>query len=124
MKTFNTLAEFKRLLQPGDKLHTVNHTNVIGRDSNNKVVYGDYVYPVRECSIKQSNSFAFKTEKEGKIVDSWCDFPKASMCKVEDNKLIILQRDARNFSGGAMDESNQEYKNLPLIPVLTYWFAD
>jgi hypothetical protein len=123
MKTFNSLAEFKRVLQPGDNVHCINHTNIIGRDEQNKVIYGDYVYPVRECSKKQTNMFAFATQTAEGIRDSWCEFPAASMCKIENNKLIIYRKDLRNVTGG-MDNRNPEYKNAPLIPVLTYWFAE
>lgn len=132
-KTFKTLAEFKRVLQPGDKMHTINHMKTIGRDEHtNKVIYGDYVYPVREVSIKKTNMFALKTENNdlktgipnGTYCDSWLEFPAASMCKIEDNKLIILKRDTRQFTGGMMDISNPEYRALPLIPTLTYWFAE
>lgn len=110
-KEFKTLAEFKRVLQVGDKLNAINHANNVE-------------YPTREVSTKQTNSFALKTQKtDGSFVDSWCEFPPASMCKVESNKLVIYQKDTRNFSGG-MDDSNPAYKSLPLIPVITYWFAE
>jgi hypothetical protein len=122
-KTFATLAEFKRALQPGDKLHCINHTKVIGRDEQSKPVYGDFIYPIRECTKKQSNSFAFATETPEGIKNSWCDFPAASMCKIEGNKLIIYEKDLRNVTGG-MDNDNPDYKNAPLVPVITYWFAD
>lgn len=80
MKTFKSLAEFKRVLQINDKLNCTRH------------LYNPGVYPPREVSIKHTDSFALKTKKSnGQIVDSWCYYPKAKDCKVENNQLIILQ---------------------------------
>lgn len=79
-KEFKTLAEFKRILQVGDKLNCTRHT------------FNPCVYPPREVTIKHTDSFALKTEKgEGKIFDSWCYYPKAKDCKIENNQLIILE---------------------------------
>ena len=124
MKTFKTVSEFKKVLSVGDKLHAVNHTKVIGRDENQKVIYGDFDLGVREVSIKQSNSFALKTTRsDGKIVDSWCDYPKASQSKIDGNKIVIYEKDLRQFPGGVMRDGNPDYDNLPLIPILTYTFV-
>lgn len=130
MKTFNTLAEFKLILAVGDKLNCIMHNRLIGTNSEDAVIK-DYECPVRVVSIKQTNSFALKTENgdsktgetDGTLRDSYCEYPQASMCKIENNKLIIMRRDARGFKG-YQHKSNPDYQKLPLIPWLTYWFAE
>lgn len=108
-KTFKTLAEFKRVLAVGDRVNCIRHTYT-GRDENGKLIRSEVDTGIREVSIKQSNSFALKTtQTTGKVVDSWCEFPKASMAKVEDNVLTILFED--RVSGET-------------IPSLTYKFVD
>lgn len=121
MQQIKTVSDFKKALQIGVQVHSVFHMAFNGRDEAGKVIYKDEDKGVRPVSIKQTNSFALKTLRtDGKICDSWCDYPKASMCKIEDNKVIILERDSRQFKGGHASESNPEYAALPLIPVLTY----
>lgn len=130
-KEFKTLAEFKRLLKVGEKLNKIDHQHMIGRDAQNKPIYGDREYPTREISIVQTNSFALKTENtdlktgnlDGTYFDSWCQLPKASLCRTEYNRLIIMTRDTRGFNG-MQNENNPSYKNLPLILGFTYWFAE
>ncbi len=124
MKTFKSVSEFKKVLAIGDRLHAVNHTKLVGYDDNKKPIYGDFDMGIREVSIKQSNSFALKTVRsDGKVVDSWCSYPKASDCKIENNVLVIYEKDTRLFQGGAMSEGNPDYDNLPLMAVLTYTFV-
>lgn len=130
MKAFRTLAEFKRVLSVGDKLICIYHNRLIGKSLQDGVIQ-DYQCPPREVSKKQTNMFALKTENgdlktgipDGTFCDSWCEYPAASKCKVENNRLIIMGRDAKGFKG-LQDESNPEFRNLPLIPALTYWFAE
>jgi hypothetical protein len=123
-KTFKTVSEFKSVLAIGDKLHTIYHLDHIGRDEKGNVIYGDKDMGVREVSIKQTNSFALKTFKpNGSYSDSWCDFPRASMSVVKDNTITLMQYDTRGFSG-AMSPKNPEFVKLPLIPVLSYRFAE
>lgn len=125
-KTFTTIAEFKRILQLGDKLKCIYHMDFNGRDAEQQVIYKDKELGVREVSIKQTNSFALKTWREDKqeFVDSWCSYPTAKFARVDNGKLIIFERDGRKFKGGLADESNPEYAALPLVPVLTYEFVD
>ena len=112
--TFNSLAEFKRKLKVGVKLHAIRHTEFAGREENGRVIYKDQDLGVRPVSIVQTNSFAMKTVKsDGEEVDSWCGYPKASECIVTGNKLVILEEDMRG------PEPTKE-----LIPVLTYEFVD
>jgi len=89
---------------------------MIGRNENGngEAVYGDEDKGIREVSIKQTNSFALKTQKsDGKIVDSWCQYPKASQCKIlDENTIQILEEDYRVREGVK-----------PLIPILTYKFV-
>jgi hypothetical protein len=90
-----TVAEFKRLLSVGVKLHTIHHKTFMGRDEKNNPIYGDKDLGTREVSIVQSNSFALKTtHSDGKVVDSWCSYPKASECSFPDpNTITILDWD-------------------------------
>lgn len=82
MKTFKTLAEFKRVLQVGDTLKCT------------RFGFNPVTYPPREVAIKQTNSFALKTKQaSGEIVNSWLEFPKASKCKIENNELTIIDND-------------------------------
>lgn len=110
MQTINTVADFKRALQIGAKVHCIYHMKVSGRDENNNPVYESEDKGVREVSIKQTNSFALKTHRtDGKIVDSWCNYPKATECIIKDNTVTILEEDFRVREG-----------QKPMIPVLTY----
>jgi len=84
MKTFKTLAEFKRVLSLGDKLHAFHHGNSImpAKDLG-----------VREVVVKQSNAFALKTDKgDGSFGQSWLEYPKASLAKIDEGKLIVLHQ--------------------------------
>lgn len=68
----HSIAEFKRRMAPGTKVNT----QLYYFDANNQpYVYRDY--GVREVSIRQSNSFALATPKDGEMVDSYCEWPKA-----------------------------------------------
>ncbi len=70
-----TLAELKRKIVLGTKLHTFNHW--YNKDMG-----------IREIGHVQSNSFAFKTDHN---TLSWCEFPKAKELIFEDtNKFTIL----------------------------------
>lgn len=113
--TFNSLAEFKRNLKVGKKLHAINHVTFAGREEDGRVIYKDQDLGVRPISIVQSNSFACKTVKsDGTEVDSWCGYPKASECIVTGNKLVILEEDGRH----------PKREDQGQIPVLTYEFVD
>ena len=109
MKQIKTLADFKRAVEVGAKVHTIWHTAFAGRDENQQPIWKDEDRGIREVSIKQSNSFALKTENDGKVVDSWCSWPKATECRIVDNQVTILAEDFRVREG-----------QKPMIPVLTY----
>ena len=103
-----TLSDFKKRLKVGVKLGAINHTNFGGRDENGNVIYNDFDFGVRELSIVQSNSFAFKTIRtDGKIVDSWCSYPKASNVKINNENSITIF---------------EENREKVLTPILTYTF--
>lgn len=109
MKTINTLADFKRLLTVGTMVHCIFHMERAGRDEKGNMLYKDLDRGAREVSIKQTNSFALKTVKtDGTTVDSWCHYPKAAECKIENNRITIYEEDR---------EGKQ-------IPILTYWLTD
>lgn len=71
-----TLSDFKKRIQVGVKVHTVNFN------------YGDF--GIREITVKQSNGFAVATHRDGKIVNSWCHFPKASDLEIVDADTVII----------------------------------
>jgi hypothetical protein len=122
MKQFKTVTEFKKVLSVGDQLKCTYHMAFAGRDQENKVIYKDEERPVRKVSIKQTNSFALKTEKsDGKTADSWCSYPKASEAQVENNRITIYQRDLRQRPNGSITREDEQ--KLPLIPVLSYEFV-
>lgn len=108
-----TLADFKRRLKVGVRVDAIQHTCFAGRTEDGTVIYKDWELGVREVSIVQSNSFAFKTVRTtGEVVDSWCEFPKASECKIEGDTITIFEEDYRVREG-----------KKPMIPVLTYKFV-
>jgi hypothetical protein len=110
-KIMKTLADFKKRMQVGMKLHGVNHNMFIGRDENGGVIYGNMDLGIREVSIKQTNSFAFKTTRtDGKVVDSWCEYPKASEVVINDSNSITIF---------VTDSVSKQRK-----PILTYTFID
>lgn len=120
--SIKTVADFKRELQIGRKVAGIWHVKIVGRDDEKKVIYADEELAIREVSIKQTNRFALKTTRtNGEVVDSWCDYPKASESKVENNRITIFEKDLRQSKGGVMRDGNPEYDCLPMIPVLTYW---
>lgn len=109
------LSDFKKRLQVGSKLHTIYHQKFIGRHENGsgEPVWGIEDRGVREISIRQSNAFAFKTQKtDGTFHDTWCHYPKASQCNfIDADTMQILEPDGRVREG-----------EKPLIPILTYKF--
>ena len=123
VKTFKTLAEFKRQLAVGDKLSCTFHQVFAGRDDNGAPLWKDEFRVAREVAVVQSNAFALRTVNTttGETNLSWCHFPRARECRVENNRLIILHTDTRNFRG-AWD--SPEFSRLPLIPLLSYEFAE
>ena len=99
MKQFSNLAQFKKHLAVGQKIDCIYHMKFVGREGD-KIIYTDEVQPTREVSIVQSNSFAVKTENtDGKIVNSWCTYPKAADAKIIDNtKLVIYETDRKGIT--------------------------
>jgi len=89
------LSDFKKRLQVGTKLETYNH--------NLKASFG-----VRPISVVQTNSFALDTLRDGEIVQSWCQYPKASDFE------IINENEALIYWG----------ENEKRTPILTYKFID
>ena len=90
-----TLADFKKRLQVGTKLETFNH--------NLNVSFG-----TRVISIVQTNAFALDTLRDGNIIESWCQYPKASDFEILDNNTALIY-------WGSGDKRE---------PILTYTFVD
>jgi hypothetical protein len=86
------LAEFKKLATIGSKWTGIRHLGKFaGRDENGKAFYTPEVLPERELSIIQTNSIAFKhTNTDGKVIDSWLQFPKAKECKFPGGNTIEI----------------------------------
>jgi len=109
-----TLADFKRKLTVGTKLHTTYHQEFAGRDPNFKIFYKDKDLGIREISIAKSAQIAFKTPKnDGTFVDSYMLFPTAKQLKIiDENTVTIFTPDTRDGKDGS-----------ELIPLLTYKFV-
>ena len=110
MINFKTLAEFKKNIKIGAKLHTLYHREFDSRDEKNQPIYKTIDKGVREISIVQTNAFACKTQKtDGTFTDSWLQYPKASEVKIIDNsKLEVYEIDREGIH----------------TKILTYSFAD
>lgn len=107
-KQFKTVSEFKKILAVGDKLHCIFHMEFAGRTPEGQIIYKDKDRGVREVSIKQTNSFALKTMRtDGETQDNWCNYPKASEAKVENNVLTVFETQRDNT----------------VLPILTYKFV-
>lgn len=107
-----TIADFKKRLQVGTKVHTIYHQASAGRDEQGNLLLKNEDKGVREISIVQSNSFALKTTRtDGKIVDSWSNYPKLKEVNfIDENTILIKSIDFR--------QKDDEV----LIPCLTYKF--
>lgn len=108
-----TLADFKRKIKVGVNLHCIYHQAFAGRDGGGKYLFKDEDKGIRPISISKSTQFACKTIRtDGKEIDVWMDFPKASKCKVIDKDTITIYQ-----------EDFRVNENPPLIPLLTYKFV-
>ena len=99
----NSVADFKREIKVGTRIHTVHHCKT-RKDENDRVVYrADGLPEVTDedmgeapVSIVQTTQFAIaRTLRNGEVRDSWMTFPKASMTKFEGNKIVIFEQDER-----------------------------
>lgn len=128
-----TLADFKRELKVGRKVKTIYHLKVIGYSSpfpendttaklhkDQQPIYGDADMGIREIAKVNSIGFSCWTERDGKKTQSYCEFPKSSEFKIEDNKAIILTPDLRGLHGNMSEHE----KTAPKIKILTYEFVD
>ena len=108
-----TIADFKRRIVKGAKLHCVFHQKFSGRDESGKVLLEDEDRGVREIARVQSNAFTLLTHQStGVIIESWCYYPKASEVKfIDEDTIQILEQDFR------------ENGKQSLIPILTYKFV-
>tara|TARA_B100000475_G_C14808338_1_gene235068 strand:- start:192 stop:473 length:282 start_codon:yes stop_codon:yes gene_type:complete len=79
-----TLADFKRRIQIGTKLVATYPSGL--------------ELPAREVVIKQSNSFALKTvKKTGEVIESWMEYPKASMIEFPTANQATIFWESRSF---------------------------
>lgn len=70
------LNQFKKRLQVGVQLETIH------------AMLGSF--GVRKVSIVQTNSFALETMREGKLVDSWCEYPSAKDFEIIDSNTAAI----------------------------------
>jgi len=87
------LADFKKLATLGSKWTSIRHQGKFTgeRDAQGRGIYSAVEIPEREVSIVQTNSIAFKhTNTDGKVVDSWIQFPKAKECKFPNENTIEI----------------------------------
>lgn len=104
------IADFKRSMFAGRMVHTVYHREFKGRDEKGEIIYGDKDMGIRPVTIVQSSQFAMKTTKtDGKVVDSWCNWPKKSEC--------IFNQDGSITITETSDRDNKVYKILTYLPV-------
>lgn len=110
-----TIADFKRALKLGVKVGSIRFNHRYQKNEAGEFINEEQPMPIREASIVQTNRFALKTENsDGKIVDSWCDFPAKSEVHIENNIVTIFQEDYRLRTGA-------DNEKLPMIPILKYW---
>jgi len=100
-----TLADFKRAMIVGSKWETIKHF----KDNLTETT------PVRECSKRQANSFAFRTTlPDGRIADCWLDFPKAKDVEFLNNDTITI----KNNWGTAIYKKVTPWKHKNYIGLL------
>ena len=108
-----SVADIKREIKVGVKLACIYHHEFAGRDAEMNVLYKDKDMGIREISVVQSNSFAFKNIKaDGTVSNSWCNFPKASEVVYYGNNSFTI-----------LDEDYRVRDKKLMIPILTYTFV-
>lgn len=97
-KPMKTLADFKRKIQKGVKLHTTYHKKIVGYNTiDNVSLYENADLGIAEVSQVKSTQFAIKRLRNGEYVDSWLTYPKASECKIiDDNTIEIYEVNSNN----------------------------
>lgn len=127
VQSLETLADFKRAMRPGVRVKTTHHAlRVVGYETKGEQSDTPERTPIydtvntdmgeREIASVSTVGFSVWTEKNGKLVQSYCDWPKADSIRFEGNRAIILQPDLRGLYGNM----NEAAKTAPKIPVLTY----
>ena len=108
-----TIAEFKRRIVKGAKIHTIYHLKFAGRcEETGEMIYKDDDRGIREVSIVQTNSFALGTvQSGGNVIDSWCAYPKKDEIKFIDNDTVQI-----------MDYIYNKKNEKLIVPCLTYKF--
>ena len=86
-----TLALFKREMKEGkiDRMEMISHSIV--REGIKTRYNNTRVWTTREVGIVQSNAYTLKTEKDGKIVDSWNYYPLANLFRYELDIVTFIQ---------------------------------
>lgn len=101
-----TLADFKRKMK-------------IGSIWDSEYVPTKRYSPNRECKVVQTNSFALTSMNTGSTENSWCDWPKASMCEFSSDGRTISIYEMRSRPR-AEDEQDTPAPVRTLILKYTY----
>lgn len=106
----NTVSDFRKSLKVGTKLGCTFHMKFNGRDEKGNALYTDEQRPTREVSRVMSSKFALKTTRQdGRVEESFCEFPKATQASFENDRMTIYEHD---------DRTGKQ------IPILTYWIVN
>jgi hypothetical protein len=82
---YKNVSDFKKKLQVGDKFKMVYRYE--SKERKNILLE-----QIREVSIKQSNSFSFRTLRtDGSTTNSWLRYPKAPDFQSTENGFIVLE---------------------------------
>lgn len=86
-----SVADFKRKLTPGIKLHTVHHKEFSHRDGKGMPVWKDKDMGIAPVKRVMSTQFTILREKQGKEVESYMSYPKASEVEFNGNSIVIYE---------------------------------
>jgi NADH:ubiquinone oxidoreductase subunit C len=79
------LADFKRLIKPGQTWHGIHHP--MKKDLG-----------VREVSKVNTKGFAFRhTKDDGEVTDSWCYFPAAKDFKAKPDGTVEIYEGSTHY---------------------------
>jgi len=105
-----TLADFKRALTVGRVLQYIYHETTFYKGETGKIAYKQTSYEPEKRTVKTVSSSQVSFTKENGTV-TWLQFPKASECLIEGNKVTIL-------------EPCDRIEGKPMLPIITYIFSE
>lgn len=97
MPEIRSLTHLKKMLGVGDKVITTYHLKNGGNCLLTlENLYKDEVRPVREVIEANTTGFTLATKTDDWWEGRRVEYPKASSCRVDDGKLIIMGEDIDN----------------------------